>query len=30
VVLPVDGGFMGGLTTGQVDISKMMAGAAAG
>ena len=25
VVLPVDGGFMGGLTTGQVDISKMMA-----
>jgi NAD(P)-dependent dehydrogenase (short-subunit alcohol dehydrogenase family) len=24
VVLPVDGGFMGGLTTGQVDISKMM------
>lgn len=29
VVLPVDGGFMGGLTTGQVDISKMMGGAAA-
>jgi NAD(P)-dependent dehydrogenase (short-subunit alcohol dehydrogenase family) len=28
VVLPVDGGFMGGLTTGQVDISKMMGGAA--
>jgi NAD(P)-dependent dehydrogenase (short-subunit alcohol dehydrogenase family) len=27
VVLPVDGGFMGGLATGQVDISKMMAGA---
>jgi NAD(P)-dependent dehydrogenase (short-subunit alcohol dehydrogenase family) len=24
IVLPVDGGFMGGLTTGQVDISKMM------
>lgn len=24
VVLPVDGGFMGGLTTGQIDISKMM------
>jgi NAD(P)-dependent dehydrogenase (short-subunit alcohol dehydrogenase family) len=24
VVLPVDGGFMGGLATGQVDISKMM------
>jgi NAD(P)-dependent dehydrogenase (short-subunit alcohol dehydrogenase family) len=24
VVLPVDGGFMGGLTTGQVDITKMM------
>jgi NAD(P)-dependent dehydrogenase (short-subunit alcohol dehydrogenase family) len=29
VVLPVDGGFMGGLTTGQVDISKMMAKARA-
>ncbi len=29
VVLPVDGGFMGGLSTGQVDISKMMGGAAA-
>lgn len=28
VVLPVDGGFMGGVTTGQVDLSKMMAGAA--
>ncbi len=28
VVLPVDGGFMGGLSTGQVDISRMMAGAA--
>jgi len=27
VVLPVDGGFMGGLATGQVDISKMMGGA---
>jgi NAD(P)-dependent dehydrogenase (short-subunit alcohol dehydrogenase family) len=30
IVLPVDGGFMGGLATGQVDISKMMAGASAG
>ncbi|MDE2405130.1 MAG: coniferyl-alcohol dehydrogenase [Sphingomonadales bacterium] len=30
VVLPVDGGFMGGLATGQVDISKMMGGAKAG
>jgi NAD(P)-dependent dehydrogenase (short-subunit alcohol dehydrogenase family) len=29
VVLPVDGGFMGGLATGQVDISKMMGGAKA-
>ena len=28
VVLPVDGGFMGGVTTGQVDISKMMKRAA--
>ena len=28
VVLPVDGGFMGGLATGQVDISAMMGGAA--
>ncbi len=28
VVLPVDGGFMGGLVTGQVDISRMMGGAA--
>ncbi|MCB2079771.1 MAG: coniferyl-alcohol dehydrogenase [Novosphingobium sp.] len=28
VVLPVDGGFMGGLTTGQVDISAMMGVAA--
>ncbi len=28
VVLPVDGGFMGGLATGQVDISKMMGAAA--
>jgi NAD(P)-dependent dehydrogenase (short-subunit alcohol dehydrogenase family) len=27
VVLPVDGGFMGGLATGQVDISKMMGAA---
>jgi NAD(P)-dependent dehydrogenase (short-subunit alcohol dehydrogenase family) len=26
VVLPVDGGFMGGVTTGQVDLSKMMGG----
>lgn len=26
IVLPVDGGFMGGLVTGQVDISKMMGG----
>ncbi|MFA7585000.1 MAG: coniferyl-alcohol dehydrogenase [Novosphingobium sp.] len=26
VVLPVDGGFMGGLATGQVDISAMMSG----
>ena len=26
VVLPVDGGFMGGLVTGQIDISKMMSG----
>jgi hypothetical protein len=24
VVLPVDGGFMGSLATGQIDISKMM------
>jgi NAD(P)-dependent dehydrogenase (short-subunit alcohol dehydrogenase family) len=24
VVLPVDGGFMGGLATGQVDITKLM------
>ena len=29
VVFPVDGGFMGGITTGQVDLSKMMGGAAA-
>lgn len=29
VVLPVDGGFMGGVTTGQVDLSKMMGGQAA-
>lgn len=27
VVLPVDGGFMGGLATGQVDITKMMSAA---
>jgi NAD(P)-dependent dehydrogenase (short-subunit alcohol dehydrogenase family) len=27
IVLPVDGGFMGGLATGQIDISKMMSGA---
>ena len=27
-VLPVDGGFMGGVATGQVDLSAMMAGAA--
>jgi NAD(P)-dependent dehydrogenase (short-subunit alcohol dehydrogenase family) len=27
VVLPVDGGFMGGLATGQVDIAKMMSAA---
>ena len=27
IVLPVDGGFMGGLATGQVDISKMMGAA---
>ena len=25
IVLPVDGGFMGGIVTGQVDLSKMMA-----
>ncbi|MEY4721609.1 MAG: hypothetical protein RIQ46_1334 [Pseudomonadota bacterium] len=30
VVLPVDGGFMGGLATGQVDISAMMGGAKKG
>jgi NAD(P)-dependent dehydrogenase (short-subunit alcohol dehydrogenase family) len=29
VVLPVDGGFMGGLATGQVDITKMMSRKAA-
>lgn len=29
VVLPVDGGFMGGVSTGQVDLSAMMAKAAA-
>ena len=28
VVLPVDGGFMGGMATGQIDMSKMMARAA--
>ena len=28
VVFPVDGGFMGGVTTGQVDLSKMMGAAA--
>ena len=28
VVLPVDGGFMGALNTGQVDLSKMMSKAA--
>lgn len=28
VILPVDGGFMGGVVTGQVDMSMMMAGAA--
>ena len=27
IVMPVDGGFMGGLATGQVDISRMMGGA---
>ncbi|NND49957.1 MAG: coniferyl-alcohol dehydrogenase [Rhizobiales bacterium] len=27
IVLPVDGGFMGGIVTGQVDLSKMMAAA---
>ena len=27
VVLPVDGGFMGGLATGQIDLSKMMSSA---
>ena len=26
IVMPVDGGFMGGLATGQVDITKMMGG----
>lgn len=29
IALPVDGGFMGGVMTGQIDLSKMMAGAAA-
>jgi NAD(P)-dependent dehydrogenase (short-subunit alcohol dehydrogenase family) len=29
VAFPVDGGFIGGVSTGQVDISAMMAGAAA-
>jgi NAD(P)-dependent dehydrogenase (short-subunit alcohol dehydrogenase family) len=28
VALPVDGGFIGGISTGQIDLSKMMAGAA--
>ena len=28
VAFPVDGGFMGGVMTGQVDVSAMMAGAA--
>ncbi len=28
VVLPVDGGFMGGVTTGQIDLRPMMSGAA--
>jgi NAD(P)-dependent dehydrogenase (short-subunit alcohol dehydrogenase family) len=27
VCLPVDGGFMGGVATGQIDLSVMMAGA---
>lgn len=27
VVLPVDGGFMGGLSTGQIDLGKIMSGA---
>ena len=27
VVLPVDGGFMGGVATGQVDLGRMMGGA---
>ena len=27
IVMPVDGGFMGGLATGQVDITKMMSAA---
>jgi hypothetical protein len=26
IVMPVDGGFMGGLATGQIDISAMMGG----
>lgn len=30
VALPVDGGFIGGISTGQIDLSKMMAGAAKG
>ncbi len=30
VVFPVDGGFMGGVATGQVDMSAMMAGAHSG
>ena len=28
VALPVDGGFLGGVATGQVDLSAMMGGAA--
>jgi len=28
VALPVDGGFLGGVATGQIDLSAMMAGAA--
>jgi NAD(P)-dependent dehydrogenase (short-subunit alcohol dehydrogenase family) len=28
VVLPVDGGFMGGITTGQIDVRKLMGSAA--
>jgi hypothetical protein len=28
VALPVDGGFMGGIATGQIDVAAMMRGAA--